>query len=194
MPNLYSERLRLRAAERSDIPLFVKWISDPEVTENLMLRLPMAEAEEEIWYENMLKRPEAEHVYVIDIKLPPLEPDGEPQWLPIGNTSFISIMEIDRCAEIGIMIGEKYYWNKGYGTEAMQTMLRHGFETLNLHRIWLQVYVTNPRGIRAYEKAGFRHEGVFREGHYQGGRYLDVKLMSILRQEWDQISSTTKGD
>ena len=76
----------------------------------------------------------------------------------------------------------------------MQTMLRHGFETLNLHRIWLQVYVTNPRGIRAYEKAGFRHEGVFREGHYYGGRYLDVNLMSILRQEWDQISSTTKGD
>ena len=69
MPNLYSDRLRLRAAERSDIPLFVKWISDPEVTENLMLRLPMAQAEEEIWYENMLKRPEAEHVYVIDIKI-----------------------------------------------------------------------------------------------------------------------------
>jgi len=193
MPHIYSEHLRLRAAERSDIPLFVKWISDPEVTSNLMLRLPMALAEEEIWYEAMLKRPEAEHVYVIDIKLPPLEEGGDPQWLPIGDTSFISIMDIDRCAEIGIMIGEKAYWNHGYGTETMRAMVRHGFETLNLHRIWLQVYPTNPRAIRAYEKAGFKHEGVFREGHYQGGNYQDVYLMSILRQEWDQLSSK-KGE
>ena len=105
-------------------------------------------------------------------------------WLPIGNTAFISILEIHRCSEIGMMLGEKSWWNKGYGTETMRAMLRHGFETLNLHRIWLRVYATNLRAIRSYEKAGFTLEGRKREADYQDGRYIDVLLMSILRHEW----------
>jgi len=153
----------------------------------------MALAEEEIWFEKMIARPAAEHVYVIEAKLPPAAGSPELQWLPIGNTAFISILDIDRCAEIGIMLGEKTWWNKGYGTETMRTMLRHGFETLNLHRIWLQVYANNKRGIRAYEKAGFRHEGIYREGHYQAGKYHDVLLMSVLRQEWDS-QNIVKGE
>ena len=100
MPSLYSERIRLRAAERADIPMFVRWISDPEVTEHLLLRLPVSLAEEEIWFEQMLSRPAAEHVYVVEAKLPPVEGCPECQWLPIGNTAFISILEIDRCAEM----------------------------------------------------------------------------------------------
>jgi len=91
------------------------------------------------------------------------------------------------------MLGEKSWWNKGYGTETMRAMLRHGFETLNLHRIWLQVYANNQHGIRAYEKAGFQHEGVYREGHYQAGKYHDVFLMSVLRQEWDS-QNKVKGN
>lgn len=91
------------------------------------------------------------------------------------------------------MLGEKAWWNKGYGTEAMRLMLRHGFETLNLHRIWLQVYANNQRGLRAYEKAGFQHEGIYREGHYQAGKYHDVFLMSVLRQEWD-AQNRVKGE
>jgi len=80
----------------------------------------------------------------------------------------------------------------------MQLLLQHGFNSLNLHRIWLQVYAKNPRGIRAYEKAGFTYEGKFRQAHYQHGQYYDVHLMSILKAEWqamppfaDQNSSNT---
>jgi len=193
MPSIYSERLRLRAAERTDIPMFVRWISDPEITEHLLLRLPMSLAEEEHWFESMIARPAAQHVYVVEAKLAPAPGSDEAQWLPIGNTSFMDILEIDRCAEIGIMLGEKTWWNKGYGTETMRAMLRHGFETLNLHRIWLQVYANNKRGVKAYEKAGFRHEGMYREGHYQAGIYHDVLLMSVLRQEWDS-QNIMKGE
>jgi len=63
-------------------------------------------------------------------------------------------------------------------------MLHHGFNTLNLHRIWLQVFAKNKRGIRAYEKAGFLHEGKFRHGEYQHGQYHDVHFMSVLKDEW----------
>jgi RimJ/RimL family protein N-acetyltransferase len=82
------------------------------------------------------------------------------------------------------MLGEKEFWNKGYGTEAMQLVLQHGFQTLNLNRIMLEVYTTNPRAIRCYEKVGFVHEGCKRQGMYKNGVYIDVLLMSVLRQEW----------
>jgi RimJ/RimL family protein N-acetyltransferase len=91
---------------------------------------------------------------------------------------------ISRNAEVGIVIGEKDYWNKGYGSEAMQLMLKHGFETLNLHRIWLRVYGFNTRAIRAYEKSGFVHEGRKREASFIQGKYHDVLIMSVLQPEW----------
>jgi RimJ/RimL family protein N-acetyltransferase len=98
----------------------------------------------------------------------------------------MSFQQRHLSAEIGIMIGEKSYRDQGYGTETMQLLIDYGFGTLNLHRIWLQVYAKNKRGIRTYEKAGFQYEGKFRDGHYQHGRYYDVHLMSVLRDEWEE--------
>ena len=63
-------------------------------------------------------------------------------------------------------------------------MLQHGFETLNLHRIYLRVYSTNPRARRSYEKAGFVLEGTLREAVYRHGKYADIHVMSVLRSEW----------
>ena len=83
------------------------------------------------------------------------------------------------------MIGDKSVWNKGYGTETMQMLLQHGFETLNLNRLYLRVYSTNPRAIRAYEKADFIMEGTLREAVYKHGKYSDVHIMSVLRSEWE---------
>lgn len=188
MPHLIGSRIRLRAADKTDIDGFLTWVNDPEVTENLMLVWPMSRIEEERWYENMLERPTSEHVLVIDIKN--REHPGE--WRAIGTCQFIQFDWRNRSAELGIMIGEKSCWNQGYGTETMQLLLEHGFNTLNLHRIWLQVYAKNTRGIRAYEKAGFIHEGKFRQAHYQHGRYYDVHLMSVLKDEW-QNSNTENG-
>ena len=64
-------------------------------------------------------------------------------------------------------------------------MQRYGFDTLNLHRIWLTVLADNAGAIRAYEKAGFVHEGAQRDATYRDGGYLDLILMSVLRPEWD---------
>ena len=96
-------------------------------------------------------------------------------------------MDIDhrnRATEFGIMIGEKSYWNQGYGNEAVRLLLKLGFETMNLNRVFLRVFETNPRAIRAYEKAGFKREGRQRQGEWQNGRYIDVLVMSVLREEW----------
>jgi RimJ/RimL family protein N-acetyltransferase len=85
---------------------------------------------------------------------------------------------------VGIFIGEKSLWNQGYGTEVMKLLLKHGFHTLNLNRIALEVYENNPRAVRSYEKAGFVHEGCKRQGMYKDGHYIDILLMSVLRSEW----------
>ena len=72
----------------------------------------------------------------------------------------------------------------GYGTKVMRLLLTHGFDSLNLNRISLLVFETNPRAIRTYEKAGFTHEGILRQAVYQNGEYHDIYVMSVLRSEW----------
>ena len=174
--------MRLRASERVDIPNFVRWINDPEVTGGLLIYLPMSQVEEEAWFENMMKGPAEAHVLVIEAACP----DG---WRPIGTCSFHDIHWKDRLGEVGILIGEKEYWGQGYGTEAMRLLVRHGFNDLNLNRIFLQVFDNNPRAIRSYEKIGFVHEGRLRQDVYKNGSYHDVLIMAILRSEWTDSQS-----
>ncbi len=102
----------------------------------------------------------------------------------IGGCGFFNLDDRNRSAEFGISIGDKTCWDKGYGTEAVRLLCRHGFDTLNLNRIYLRVLETNPRAIRAYEKAGFTHEGRQRQAWYKDGRYLDFLVMSILKEEF----------
>lgn len=174
---IIGERIRFRAPERDDIPIFVNWINDPEVRAGLSLFLPMSIAEEELWFDDMLKRPVNEHPLSIEVK-------DKKDWIIIGNIGLFSFDNIARSAEVGILIGEKNYWNKGYGTAALKLLLKHGFETLNLNRIFLRVYEDNPRAIRCYEKAGFVHEGRMRQGRFSQGKLVDILFMSVLRDEW----------
>lgn len=177
MSVIYGERVRLRAAERNDLDKFLEWINDPEVTEGLTLFLPMSSVDEDKWFETAMSKPQEEKPLVVDIK------DGS-DWRLIGNSNFFDFDWIARAAEVGIMIGDKSVWNQGYGTEVMRLLLRHGFGTLNLNRVYLRVYAENKRAIRTYEKVGFVHEGRLRQAQYKNGLYGDVMLMSVLREEW----------
>lgn len=179
---IYGDRIRLVALEREDLPLFVEWFNDHEVREGIMMYLPISLAQEERWFEKMLERPQDEQPLTIEVS------DGD-EWVKIGNMGFFNFDHHAHSAEVGIVLGNKDYWNKGYGTEAMTLLLKHGFETLNLNRIMLQVYEDNPRAIRCYEKVGYRHEGRMRQARYWKGKYLDILFMSVLKEEWDQIGT-----
>jgi len=85
---------------------------------------------------------------------------------------------------VGIGLGERGYWGKGYGTDAMQLVLRYAFTELNLHRVSLDVFGYNPRAIRSYEKAGFKHEGRLRQLLARDEQRVDDLWMGILRDEW----------
>jgi len=182
---IYGERIRFRRDERADIPKFVEWLNDPDVRRYISMNLPISQVNEEQWFENMLKMPREEQPFAIEIR------NGE-GWRLIGNCGFFDINWTVRSAEVGLFIGDKSCWNKGYGTEVMRLLLGQGFGTLNLNRIFLRVDSANKGGIRAYEKAGFVHEGCFRQGTYRDGRYEDMLFMSALRSEWD-ASMEMKG-
>lgn len=174
---IIGDTVRLRAIEKDDLLLFTRWFNDPEVRHGLMVFLPLSLTEEQQWYEAMLKRPQEERPLMIEI-------DDGGKWVAVGNCGLFDINWRIRSAEVGICIGEKKYWNKGFGTKSMKLLLHHGFKTLNLNRIALHVYENNPRALRAYEKAGFTHEGRMRQAHFQDGQYFDAHLMSVLRSEW----------
>lgn len=188
---IYGKRLRLRRNERSDLPRFVEWLNDPEVRAHLSMNLPISQAGEEQWFEEMLKRPAAEQPYAIEIRESPPGEGGE-TWRLIGNCGLFDVNWTVRSAEVGIFIGDKSCWNKGYGTEVMRLLLDYGFGSLNLNRIFLRVDEANRGGVRAYEKAGFVHEGRFRQGTYQGGQYRDMLFMSVLRSEWNSNLQVVK--
>jgi diamine N-acetyltransferase len=180
---IIGKRVRLRAIERTDLPRFVNWLNDPEVLQHLLIAVPMSLAQEEKWFDHNLTLDKAEQPLAIEVDLA-----GE--WLPIGNISLMDISSTDRYAELGIFIGEKQFWNQGYGGEAIELMLAHGFNHLNLNRIYLRVIETNSRGIRCYERVGFIYEGRMRQARFEDGQYIDVLLMSVLRTEWQNTHPT----
>lgn len=90
-------------------------------------------------------------------------------------------------AWLGIGIGDRKDWGKGYGSDALNLIVRYGFEELNLYRISLSVFDYNPRAIRAYEKVGFVEEGRLRETLHRDGKRWDTVMMGILREEWQRF-------
>jgi RimJ/RimL family protein N-acetyltransferase len=109
---------------------------------------------------------------------------------PIGEIGLFGIDWIHRNAYLGISIGEREEWGKGYGTDAVRVILRHAFTEINLHRVSLTVFDYNQRAIRAYEKAGFRTEGRQRGYLKREGQRWDLIYMGILRREWEMAQTT----
>ena len=174
---IYGKRIRFRAIEHTDLPRCQAWLNDPEVVAGLTMIVPLSYLDEEHWFERATQAEPESRPLAIEVR------EGD-DWKHVGNIGFMNLEWPPRCAEFGIFIGEKSLWDQGYGTEAVELLLCHGFETLNLNRIYLRVYSTNLRAKRSYEKAGFVVEGTLRQAVYRHGEYADIHIMSILRSEW----------
>lgn len=107
---------------------------------------------------------------------------------PIGVCGLFIIWE-HGDAFVAIGLGERDYWGKGYGTDAMRVLLHYAFTELNLHRITLNVFAYNPRAIRSYEKCGFQHEGRQRGYLNRDGQRWDMIYMGILKHDWKQLQT-----
>ena len=174
---ILGQNIRLRAIEREDLPRFVLWFNDPEVREGLNIFLPMSQVEEERWFEGLSDCDPMEKPLALDIR------KGE-DWVHVGSCGLFSINHRARHAELGIAMGDKRYWDQGFGTDTVQTLLNHAFNTLNLNRVSLRVFESNQRAIKVYRRVGFVEEGRLREDRFAEGRYEDTLIMGILRREW----------
>jgi ribosomal-protein-alanine N-acetyltransferase len=178
-PFLIGPRLYFRPLEREDASRVAGFLNDPSVRNNLLAHRPLSVQHE---LERLEQLGKDEQQVVLGISR-----HGETEL--IGSTGLHHLSFRSRTAELGLLIGEHAFWGQGYGTEATRMMLDYGFGTLNLNKVWLQVYAHNRSGIRVYEKAGFKQEGIQREQHFTEGRYVDTVLMGILRSEWKPLSS-----
>jgi len=171
---LVGDRVYLRPIEQEDLSLTQNWINDPEIRILEGEVFPKSMQDEKEWLENLYKD-KSRVWFAVALK------DNDKT---IGTGGFLRIDYIWRAADLSIMIGEKGEWGKGYGTETIRLLLNYGFEALNFHRISLGVFDFNKRAIRAYEKAGFKKEGVLRDGYFCENKYHDVIMMSILEDEF----------
>jgi len=87
-------------------------------------------------------------------------------------------------AWVGLGIGEREFWSKGYGTDMMKLCQKYVFAELGLQRLSLGVHEYNPRALKSYEKCGFRLEGRTRKDLVREGKRYDSLWMGILRDEW----------
>ena len=163
--------VRLRAVEEGDIGPIHDMFNDPEVQRTLAVNWLQPVAGTRTWWEGTRTNP-ATTAFAIETL------EGE----LIGVCSLEDVNPAIRAAALGIWIGKRF-WGKGYGTDATRSLCRFGFREMNLHRIGLTVYATNARGVRAYEKVGFKEEGRRREAQFVGGRYVDVIEMGLLDDE-----------
>ena len=167
---------RLRELERKDLVEINRWRNDPELIESLgapfrYINLTV----DEKWFESyMNSRNSSVRCAIVS------EED-----IILGLVSLVLIDNINRSAELHIMIGLKENQGKGLGSFAVNEMLAHAFYNLNLHRVYLSVLETNLRAQHLYEKTGFVREGIKRASNYKNGKYLDMITYSILDSEFN---------
>ena len=104
----------------------------------------------------------------------------------IGTTSIV-ISRIHKRCSWGIFIGNKNYWGQGLGTDALKTVLRYCFNKLKLNRVELGVFTFNPRGLRCYEKCGFKKEGIKKQAIKKNGRFIDEIIMGITKSDYKKL-------
>ena len=171
---MQGEHVRLRPLRREDSALLYQWIVDRELLILNAPYLPVSQPDHEAWIESMLVKRTDLVLFVIE----DLSADRA-----IGTCQLFNINWLHRNAELQIRIGDNVSQSRGFGSDAIKFLVNFGFKDLNLHRIYLHVFATNERAIRAYEKCGFVQEGVLREAAHINGEFVDVLCMGKLRRE-----------
>lgn len=158
-------RLGLRRLRRADVSsAYVGWLNDADVTRFLESRFSPHSEESTAAYVSKLEG-DPNNVLLGIFLL-----DGARH---IGN---IKVGPIDRhhlCASVGIVIGDKGCWGKGFATEAISLATRYAFASLGLHRLEAGAYAENVGSAKAFVKAGWHEEGRERSKWLCEGRFVD---------------------
>lgn len=178
---IIGQKIRLRAWEREDLRLVWAWENDAEVMEFSSCapeRCVAFEKIERIFENALTPGPGGPWAYIVEAE------DSRAigtatYWVP--NTRFT------RSAEIGLYIGERSAWGKGYGTDVIMTLAHTLFQELGFHRVALSYGSYNTRMSHLIESCGIPHEGVMREDRFMHGRYWDTIRVGVLSRDFEVI-------
>lgn len=170
-------KVHLRELTVSDAEDRYRWCLDKEVTRHLNMPEkypPFSREETQYWINRCIDKTNGYEQKAILTEL-----GKHIGWIDLKN-----IDTLNKHAELGIAIGDKHYWGKGYGLSAMKEMLVWGFNELALNKIWLRVEVDNEKAIKSYKRIGYVEEGILRQDRLRNGEFIDRLRMSILKHEF----------
>lgn len=170
---IVGDQINLRALNESDSSRLLKWVNNPELKIMTGTVFPVSNLEHERWFENKITNQD-EKMFGIEII--------EESEL-IGVVGLKSINYINSNAELYIYIGNQTYFGKGYGKDAVQTIIKFAFEELNLHKVYLEVFSYNKKAQSLYEKVGFKVEGILKESLFKQGSFYDKIIMGIINNQ-----------
>jgi len=168
---LLGERVVLTEVRLEDSELLYQWVNDAVTMRLNAPYSPLALASHKGWFENIGRDP-SRVIFAIR---------KEPKGQVIGTVQLFDIHRVHRTSEMSIRIGADSDRGHGYGTDALRCLIDFAWRDLNLQRIWLRVFATNDRAIKAYNRAGFQIEGTMKRACWIDGRWTDEHVMAILR-------------
>ncbi len=174
IPTLFTKRVKLRKISKSDLKDVYAYASDPEVSKFLLWSPHRCIQDTTHYLSCITKKYKNGEFYDWGI-----EYEGK----IIGTVGFTSFSVAHNVGEIGYVLSSKY-WGMGIASEAAERIIRFGFETLSLNRIEARYMIENEASRKVGEKLGMSLEGVIRGGVFAKGKFKDVGLMSILREEY----------
>jgi [ribosomal protein S5]-alanine N-acetyltransferase len=176
LPPLVTPRLTLRAARMTDARDLYEYSRDPEVACHVLWEPHTSIHQTRAYIRSLLRlyRAGLPSTYVIELTA---------ERKVVGTIGLMWLQRDNRSAEIGYSLN-RAYWNRGLMTEAVKEMLRFCFETLCLNRVEAQHETDNPASGAVMRHAGMRREGMLRQRIYNKGRFVDVEMYAILREDF----------
>jgi RimJ/RimL family protein N-acetyltransferase len=171
---LRSTRIYLSPILPEDLATLFAWINNREDVLFNSSYKPVSAKHHQEWFESQQSKKDT---FIFGIRL--IESNEL-----IGSCQLHSIHPVHNSAELQIRIGEPSYRSLGYGTESLELLLYFAFYDLNLNRLFLQVFENNTVALNVYSKLGFVKEGVLRQSAYIDGKYVNVIMMGILRDDY----------
>ena len=167
------EHVILRAFERDDVERCYRWMNDPNIVRTLKTRYPIAFQNEVEWLERAMQPGANERHFAIERK------DDRTH---VGNASIHDIDWVSRTGWFGLFIGEPAAWNRGFGNDAIQTLVRFAFDEMNLVKLRIHIFDYNERAKHILGAQGFVQEGKLARDFFREGVYHDIVILSKFRE------------
>jgi RimJ/RimL family protein N-acetyltransferase len=182
---LEGTRIALRPLEESDLPMVTRWRNRKDIRRYFFDKSLLSLSGQKAWFESYLTHSDRKIFIAVLLET------GE----PVGMIGLYRIDVNNRKAEIGsTIVGDPRLWGKGIAREMIRLLLDHAFTDLNLNRIYAYAMTHNQGSIRSKLKCGFLQEGLLRQDHYMDGRFVDVLLFGITRQDWESQQNYAHAD